>query len=71
MKKLNIQLEELVCPMCGSKIEKALMKEKGVISAAVSYNSSKAKISYEEKEIEKERIISVITGLGYEVIGVK
>ena len=33
--KKTIQMEELVCPMCAQKIETALRKAPGVISATV------------------------------------
>ena len=38
--KKTIQMEELVCPMCAQKIETALQKAPGVVSASVLYNAS-------------------------------
>ena len=71
MKKNVIQLDELVCPMCATKIETALKKEPGVAEISVSYNSSRAKISYDESRIDIDRIRDVITAVGYDVISVK
>lgn len=71
MKKVSIQLEELVCPMCGQKIENALKKEAGVASCTVSYNSSKAKIEYDETQIAVDRMKSIIEDLGYIIVKVK
>ena len=71
MKKNVIQLDELVCPMCATKIETALKKEPGVADSSVSYNSSRAKISYDESRIDIDRIRDVITAVGYDVISVK
>lgn len=71
MKKITIQLDELVCPMCSSKIEKALKGKKGIIDVSVSYNTSKAKISFEEEKIAIEEITDIINELGYDVINIK
>ena len=71
MKKNIIQLDELVCPMCATKIETALKKEPGVEEITVSYNSSRAKIRYDETQIDIDRIQDVITAVGYDVISVK
>lgn len=68
MKKTSIQIEELVCPMCGQKIEGALKNAEGVHSASVSYNSSKAKIEYDETLITPERMREIIEDLGYIVL---
>ncbi len=67
--KKTIQMEELVCPMCAQKIETALRKADGVIDAAVLYNASKAKVEFDESKITPEDLTSIITNLGYEVIG--
>ena len=66
--KKTIQMEELVCPMCAQKIETALKKADGVISASVLYNASKAKVELDETKISVEELCRIITGLGYVVI---
>lgn len=66
--KKTIQMEELVCPMCAQKIETALKKVDGVISASVLYNASKAKVEFDETKISAEELCRIITGLGYVVI---
>lgn len=66
--KKTIQMEELVCPMCAQKIETALQKAPGVLSASVLYNASKAKVEFDENQTDLEKIKEVITGLGYVVI---
>ena len=66
--KKTIQLEELVCPMCAQKIETALRKAPGVISASVLYNASKAKVEFDEGQTSLEALKEIITGLGYVVI---
>ena len=71
MKKIVMQLDELVCPMCSNKIETGLKKQKGIIDVSVLYNSSKAKISFNEEEISIEKIKDIISDLGYDVLSVK
>ena len=66
--KKTIQMEELVCPMCAQKIETALKKAPGVISASVLYNASKAKVEYDETKTDVQTLEGIITGLGYVVI---
>lgn len=66
--KKTIQMEELICPMCAQKIETALQKTKGVTSATVLYNASKAKVEFDENETSIEALKEVITALGYVVI---
>lgn len=66
--KKTIQMEELVCPMCAQKIETALKQVPGVISAAVLYNASKAKVEFDETKTSLEDLVRVITGLGYVVL---
>ena len=66
--KKTIQMEELVCPMCAQKIETALRKAPGVISATVLYNASKAKVEFDETQTSLEELMRVITALGYEIV---
>lgn len=66
--KKTIQMEELVCPMCAEKIETALKKAEGIISASVLYNASKAKVEYDEEKTDIDKIEKIITDLGYVVI---
>lgn len=61
-------MEELVCPMCAKKIETALKKALGVLSASVLYNASKAKVEFDESKTSAEDLVKIITGLGYQVI---
>lgn len=71
MKKLTLQLEELGCPSCVKKIETALKKQDGVNEVSVLFNSSKAKIEYDEEKIDPDNISEVVTNLGYEVLSRK
>lgn len=71
MKKLTLQLEELACPSCIKKIETALKKQDGVGEVNILFNSSKAKIEYDEEKINSDKITKVVSDLGYEVLSAK
>ncbi len=63
----TLQLEPISCPSCIEKINRALMRQKGVSSAEVMFNSSKVKVAFDETLITLEEIQNVITNLGYVV----
>ena len=71
MKKISIQLEELGCPSCVKKIETALKRQDGIGEVNILFNSSKAKIEYDEAVIESDKVVKIISDLGYEVLSVK
>jgi len=69
MKSANIQLETLTCPSCMQKIEAALKSLTGVDkeSVSVSFNTSKAKLTFDDAALNIEDIETAITRVGYEV----
>lgn len=71
MKKLTLQLEQLTCPSCIKKIETALAKQEGVEEVNILFNASKAKVNYDESQLNSEKIIKIVTDLGYEVLNAK
>lgn len=69
MKKATIQLETLTCPSCMAKIEAALKGLDGVNkdTLSVSFNTSKAKVDFDDSLVGIDAITKRITDLGYEV----
>lgn len=67
MIKKTLQLEPISCPSCIEKINRALMRQNGISSAEVTFNSSKVKVAFDENLITLEEIQNVITNLGYVV----
>lgn len=65
------QLETLTCPSCMAKIQNALGRTAGVKEAEVLFNSSKARVSFDEEVVASEGIKKVIETLGYKVLGEK
>ncbi len=70
MRSASIQLETLTCPSCMLKIEGALKKLDGVDkdSISVSFNTSKAKLDFDEEKVTIEDIESSISKVGYDVL---
>ena len=68
MKKTTMQFEQLVCPTCAQKIETALKNASGVESVTVLFNSSKARVQYDEEKTKPEMLASVVRNLGYDVL---
>ncbi len=69
MKKATIQLEELSCPSCLQKIDKAVKALNGVDKESVNvmFNSSKVKLNFNETEVSIDSIENAISKLGYDV----
>lgn len=67
----TFKLETLTCPSCSAKIEGALKKTEGISEVEVLFNSSKAKVTFDETIIETEDISDIIERLGYKVLKVK
>ena len=67
MKNATIQLEQLACPSCMLKIEAAVKSVPGVNdeSVKVMFNSSKAKLSFDDEKTNIEEIESAIKKVGY------
>ena len=69
MKKATIRLETLTCPSCMQKVEGAIKALDGVDkdSVSVGFNSSRAKVDFDEDQVSIEDIENAITKVGYEV----
>ena len=68
MIRKEMRVEDLTCPTCVNKIEKALIKKKGVLEAKVLFNASKIKVTYDESVVEEKALIDIVEGLGYKVL---
>lgn len=71
MAKKTYQLETVSCPSCIAKIEGMLKKTEGISNYEVLFNSSRVKVSFDEKDITSEKIKEKIGKLGYAVLSEK
>lgn len=67
MKKVILKLNDLSCPSCMSKIQKAVSQQPGVKDAVVMFNAGKVKAEVDEKLITPEKLGSIVNQLGYQV----
>lgn len=70
MKKIKLTIEGMHCASCGSNIERAVRKIKGVDSVSVSLMTNKAIIEAEES-VSIDKIKRSISRIGYNVINVE
>lgn len=58
----------MTCVNCENRIERKLQSTKGIIKVKVRYSSGTADITYDEKIIRIEKIITIIERLGYKAV---
>lgn len=71
MAKAILQLGELTCPSCLTKIQKGVENQDGVSNVKVLFNAGKVRADFDEDRTSADQISNVITDLGYEVKKVK
>lgn len=71
MTKLLMQLETLNCPTCIKKIEETLYDQEGVDKVTLLFNSSKAKVNFDEQLVTALEIQKIVEALGYKVHSLK
>lgn len=60
------QVTGMTCAACASRIEKILTRTDGVIEVQVSLATNKARVAYDDQQIDDEAIIARIEKLGYQ-----
>jgi Cu+-exporting ATPase len=68
MKKVNLKIYGMDCEGCAKIIEKALLKEKGIVFANVNFISEKVIIEYDPSKTNEEKIKNIIEKAGYKVL---
>ena len=61
----ELQIEGMSCAACVGRIERALLKQQGVLSASVNLATERAQVIYLPQTVNQARICSVIDELGY------
>ena len=68
MEKTILKILGMHCESCAKTIEKALSKEKGLISAQVNFNLENAIIEYNPEKINVDEIKKIIEETGYKTL---
>lgn len=63
-----LKIEGMTCTNCEMRIENALRKTEGIREVKVSYAAGTAKVGYDPRIIQLDRIIGVIEKLDYRVV---
>lgn len=66
MNQVTLQLEKLTCPSCMQKITATINNLKGVNKMKILFNSSKARVFFNEDSISDQEIIEKIQEIGYD-----
>jgi Cu+-exporting ATPase len=64
-KNIHLDIQGMSCASCVNRIEKVLKSSQGIIEANVNLATEKANVSYQDKDINIEKIIKVIASVGY------
>lgn len=63
--RVVIAIEGMHCTGCSSGIQAMLKRTAGVVSAEVSYEKKEATVEYNPADTSHDKILEVITNLGY------
>lgn len=66
MTKINLTISGMHCESCAKIIDIELKEESGINNVNVDYKNSSALIEFDEEKITLEKIIEVISSLGYQ-----
>ncbi|MGI6082463.1 MAG: heavy-metal-associated domain-containing protein [Limnochordia bacterium] len=69
MKRQMMMLDNLSCPACAAKLEKALQRLPGMISAKVSFGAGSLNVEYDETQLQEADIKARIKQFGADVLG--
>ncbi|MDP8971619.1 MAG: heavy metal translocating P-type ATPase [Actinomycetota bacterium] len=62
---LTMPVTGMTCASCVRRVERALSKKEGVVSASVNFAAEKATVEYDPKTTSPDELISTIEGAGY------
>lgn len=66
MKKTILRSQELTCPSCVAKIEKALKAVPGVSEAKVFFNTGRIEVQHDPAVVEDEKLVKAVQSVGYQ-----
>lgn len=63
--KTILRSQELSCPSCVAKIEKALQAVDGVEQAVVHFNTGRIEVQH-APQVKADQLVQAVRGIGYE-----
>lgn len=64
--KTTLRSDELNCPSCVPKIEKALKALPGVNDATVHFTTGRIEVEHQRETVDPERLREAVRDVGYE-----
>lgn len=64
--KTILRSQELSCPSCVAKIEKALKALPGVEEAKVYFNTGRIEVQHDPHAVAAEELVKTVRSVGYE-----
>ncbi|WP_417538489.1 heavy-metal-associated domain-containing protein [Marinobacter sp.] len=64
--KIILRSDELNCPSCVPKIEKALAQVAGVTRAKVHFSTGRIEVEYDPEQVKTDQLVSAVNKVGYE-----
>jgi copper chaperone CopZ len=64
--KTLLRSQELSCPSCVAKIEKALKALDGVEAAKVHFNTGRIEVQHDSNRVNAEALVKAVRSAGYE-----
>lgn len=63
--KTMLRSQELSCPSCVAKIEKALKGVPGVVDAKVYFNTGKIEVEHDPQQASQDKLVETVQSVGY------
>ncbi len=63
--KTVLRSQELSCPSCVAKIEKALTGLNGVTTAKVYFNTGRIEVEHDPSQVETDALVEAVRRAGY------
>lgn len=63
--KTTLRSQELSCPSCVAKIEKALKGVPGVVDAKVYFNTGKIEVEHDPQQASQDKLVETVQSVGY------
>ena len=64
--KTLLRSQELTCPSCVAKIEKALKSLHGVNGAVVHFNTGRIEVEHDPQAVSAAELVKVVQAAGYD-----
>lgn len=67
MEQITLTVSGMSCQGCADSLSRAFVREEGVSTAAVSFETSKAEVNYHADKITPEQLNEIVETAGFSV----